>query len=211
MFQHQSSAGKDRRTERSLQGPRQARLECSFSHLSVRWIHEDHIERSRTPRHRGERLLDARWKDLGPRADFEAREILAKGAQGRARVLHERRARSAARERLDAERAGSSVKIEHPRAFEVAEDRKERLAYTIGRGSRRRARRGDERATPEPPRDHAQHVALRTKGRSRGARPTARSKARPSPATSPQERRSFRAREGRCPRPPTPRRARRRR
>ena len=66
----------------------------------------------------------------------------------RARVaLDEDGARGAARERLDAERAGARVEVEHARAVDVPEDREERLADAVG-GRARGVPRGACRRRP---------------------------------------------------------------
>ena len=84
----------------------------------------------RTPQ-RGERLGAAH---LGPsRREPQRAEVLAQHVQHAGVALDEHRALGAARERLDPQRPGAGEQVEHPRPWQLAEHREQRLAHALGR------------------------------------------------------------------------------
>ena len=91
--------------------------------------------------------------------------------RGARRVVHERRRRGAARQRLDAQCTRPGVQVEHPRArHAVAENGEERLAHPVRRGACGVARRRLQPAPAVATGDHAH-------GEDDGRRPAIRSPA----------------------------------
>ena len=95
---------------------------------SIRRVAEYEIEA--LPRRAVEEAERVGPHHLGPVAEAEVVHVSLGQARDR---VHERRRGRPARERLDPERAGAAVEVEHPRAANVAEDREDRLAHPLGR------------------------------------------------------------------------------
>src|SRR5205085_5300026 len=90
----------------------------------------------------------------------ERREILPQYPRRTRVALDEHRPRSAARERLDAERARAREQVEHARSLHRSQQREGRLAHAIGCRTRRPPTRRRQPPAAEPSADHA-HLAER--------------------------------------------------
>src|SRR5712692_9889856 len=145
------------RRERSLE-PRLAERRLEDGDVGERRIAEHEVVRS------GRGLLDERehvgGDDLRALAESDRRDVLPKGVEGRRRSLDERDARRAARERLDAERAGAGEEVESARVGDDRpEDPEERLADPVGRRPRPSPAWRVERAALGASRDDAHYAS----------------------------------------------------
>src|SRR5262245_53214205 len=113
-MQHERSAGRERaRSERAYEIER-ASAPRRILELAIGRVEEHEVERRGLER-RG-RALDRLAHDLGARADAQRLDVALEAAERDAVALDERRARRAARERLEAERARARERVEHARA-----------------------------------------------------------------------------------------------
>src|SRR3954453_23248519 len=177
---HDASAAGKQRLERRGELPPQLRS------APVGGIEEDQIVCVSAGGCAAEGRTGGPWEYDGLRLRQPERgETGADDAGGAGVALDQQGAPSAARERLDAQRAGAREEVEHPRAVDGAERREQRLADAVGRRARPPTRRRLKPPAPEPAGDDPHAPATpRAPAPAAPARPSAPASASRSRASS---------------------------